>query len=279
MASIPSAYRKPVSTCYVAVFVSLGHLLIFLICYSISLLPAVPALPRKLSVRTRSFVEEPKAEARAINTPMPVIEKPLEEQSTGVLHAEEKSLSSAEMPVKKSAPQKNTPPKATTKSHAHKPTAESVPKGKIESIPKEKIKDSSADARSEQKKSLLEKARKSMGQLQPQTAAGLLPMEEISAIPMSVQSTDFAAIAPTYIEEIASILKLLLRLPEYAEVEMALTISRMGKVLRVNLCSSSSCNSKYIQEHVKTISFPPFGKAFPGEQEHTFSIKLSVEQT
>jgi len=82
----------------------------------------------------------------------------------------------------------------------------------------------------------------------------------------------------SYAEEIASILKFFLQFPEYGEVDIALTLTRLGKVVDFHIVKSQNkANSKYVEANVKTIEFPPFGKNFPGESKRTFSIKLSMD--
>lgn len=82
----------------------------------------------------------------------------------------------------------------------------------------------------------------------------------------------------TYAEEIASILKFFLHLPEYGEVDITLTLTSHGKVVDLLIVKSQNkANSSYVQANVKTIEFPPFGKNFPGENTRTFSIKLSMD--
>lgn len=86
----------------------------------------------------------------------------------------------------------------------------------------------------------------------------------------------FGAQEASYRDELAGRMKLLLRLPEYGDVKMKLTLERSGKVVKVVITSAQSANNRsYIEKTVPTLSFPPFGHHFGTEAQHTFSITLS----
>ena len=82
----------------------------------------------------------------------------------------------------------------------------------------------------------------------------------------------------TYYDELVSRLKIALKLPEYGEVKLELTINRAGKVLHVKkVKSKSQKNSDYIQKAIPKLHLPPFGQNFTGENDHTFRLTLSNE--
>jgi colicin import membrane protein len=82
----------------------------------------------------------------------------------------------------------------------------------------------------------------------------------------------------SYREELAGRLKLLLRLPEYGDVKVNLTLDRSGKVSKVAIVNAdSSANRKYIEKTLPELSFPPFGDHYASAAEYTFSITLSNE--
>ena len=82
----------------------------------------------------------------------------------------------------------------------------------------------------------------------------------------------------SYRDEVASRLKLLLKLPEYGDVKVKLTLDRSGKVVSVVIVSAESgANRKYIEKALPTMSFPAFGSNFDAAKEYTFSITLSNE--
>lgn len=81
-----------------------------------------------------------------------------------------------------------------------------------------------------------------------------------------------------YRDELAGRLKLLLRLPEYGDVKVKLTLERSGKVAKVVIESSdSTANRKYIEKTLPGLNFPPFGTNFNSDAQYTFSITLSNE--
>jgi colicin import membrane protein len=82
----------------------------------------------------------------------------------------------------------------------------------------------------------------------------------------------------SYREELAGRLKLLLRLPEYGDVKVNLTLDRTGKVAKVAIVNADSVvNRKYIEKTLPGLSFPAFGTNYASAAEYTFSITLSNE--
>lgn len=82
----------------------------------------------------------------------------------------------------------------------------------------------------------------------------------------------------SYNDELAGRLKLQLRLPEYGDVKIKLTLERAGSVAKVEIISAeSSLNRKYIEKTLPTLTFPPFGANFNGASQYTFAITLSNE--
>ncbi len=89
---------------------------------------------------------------------------------------------------------------------------------------------------------------------------------------------DFTPAERTYYDELARRLKLALKLPEYGEIKLQLTIARSGSVVAVkNIKSKSKKNSDYLQKAIPKLHLPPFGQNFSGEKEHTFRLTLSSE--
>ncbi|HEV8052196.1 MAG TPA: hypothetical protein VGP47_06860 [Parachlamydiaceae bacterium] len=82
----------------------------------------------------------------------------------------------------------------------------------------------------------------------------------------------------TYRDELASRLKLLMRLPEYGDVKINLTLDRSGKVLKVSVISAESkVNRTYVEKTLPGLTFPSFGGNFESAAEYTFPITLSNE--
>jgi hypothetical protein len=90
-----------------------------------------------------------------------------------------------------------------------------------------------------------------------------------------------AALSPqekTYYDELIYRLKLALKLPEYGEVKLKLTLTRIGKVIKVAVTSAKSRkNREYIEKMLPQISFPRFGNNFSSDKDHTFHLNLSNE--
>lgn len=80
----------------------------------------------------------------------------------------------------------------------------------------------------------------------------------------------------SYRDELASRLKLMLKLPEYGEVKVKLTLERSGKVAKVVIVATeSAANRKYIEKTLPTLTFSAFGNNFDSAGQFTFSITLS----
>ncbi len=98
---------------------------------------------------------------------------------------------------------------------------------------------------------------------------------------VAVDATETANCTPaerTYYDELVSRLKLSLKLPEYGEVKLQLTILRSGKVSSIkSITSKSTKNSEYIKNALPKAHLPPFGQNFPNEKEHTFKLTLTNE--
>jgi len=82
----------------------------------------------------------------------------------------------------------------------------------------------------------------------------------------------------SYYDELVARLKLALKLPEYGEVKVKLTLTRQGKVTKVQVISSKSRKNKdYIEKMLAHTNFPRFGDNFGSDGEHTFQLNLSNE--
>lgn len=82
----------------------------------------------------------------------------------------------------------------------------------------------------------------------------------------------------SYHNELVGYLKLNLRLPEYGDVKLKLTINRSGKVVSLVIVSTESiANRKYIEKKLPTLKLPGFGSNFGSDPEYTFSITLTSE--
>lgn len=82
----------------------------------------------------------------------------------------------------------------------------------------------------------------------------------------------------SYREELAHRLKLHLKLPEYGDVEIKLTVGRSGKVIDVKILKAKSKkNAGYLEKEVPKILLPGFGNNFAGQDTFDFTIRMSNE--
>lgn len=81
-----------------------------------------------------------------------------------------------------------------------------------------------------------------------------------------------------YRDELAGRLKLMLKLPEYGEVKIQLTLNRSGQVKSVEILSAeSTLNSKYVEKMIPSLTFPSFGHRFQNMNQYTFALTLRNE--
>ena len=82
----------------------------------------------------------------------------------------------------------------------------------------------------------------------------------------------------TYRDELAQRLKLLVKLPEYGEVRLTLTLNRAGKVIHVHILQSTSkANRQHVEKNLPSLHMPAFGNNFESQAEYTFTITMSNE--
>lgn len=111
--------------------------------------------------------------------------------------------------------------------------------------------------------------------------ATALPKElgamQIDALPVgdTGNPSDWGAQEISYREKVAGHLKKALKLPDFGAVTIKLTITREGKVVKVETTQSeNSKNKAYVEREVMQLQFPRFGKEFPGSSEYTFQYHL-----
>lgn len=81
-----------------------------------------------------------------------------------------------------------------------------------------------------------------------------------------------------YRDELAKRLRLYLKLPEYGEVKIKLTVDRLGAVIFVKVLSFQSAkNASFIEQNLPKLKMPSFGDNFKGSSNHDFTIVLSNE--
>jgi hypothetical protein len=148
------------------------------------------------------------------------------------------------------------------------------------------------EAAKAKRRELLASAQKSIAKIErthdklgpSQTSLGTAP-----AVPRPIESLQIETILGEkkqqltpqeigYHEELASRLKLLLRLPEFGEVKIKLTLERSGRFVKVVIVSAESAsNRKYIEKTLPALKFPSFGNNFNDLDQYTFVIALSNE--
>ena len=79
-----------------------------------------------------------------------------------------------------------------------------------------------------------------------------------------------------YCEELVAQLRLKMRLPDFGEVRVELTVDREGNITQVKVQSSQSeANRAYVEAIMPQLTLPPFGKNFRGKKKHRFLLALA----
>lgn len=140
---------------------------------------------------------------------------------------------------------------------------------------------------SEQQQKLLEDAKESLAKLSLAVplstpialteAPGLIQSLHID-MASTVAENGFDSDQAGYCDELVNQLKLQLRLPEYGEVNLRLTLNRSGKVVKIETVDSrSKVNQKYVEKNLPLLTLPSFGHFFAQEQQRTFLLTLCNE--
>lgn len=196
------------------------------------------------------------------------------------------------------AKQKKADPNAAIKKPAPATTT-TAPKNKKDVVVKDKPKevvvpqiDPVAEAKKARQKELMAKAKESIAKIsqnrdkQPSYSSSNIAEANIPKAIESLQiDTLFLGDTVTlttrevsYRDEIAHRLKLGLRLPDYGEVKIKLTLERSGKVSNLQIVSSKNQkNKQYIEKTLPTLTFAGFGDNFKGLDQYTFTICLNNE--
>lgn len=260
--------------------------------------PVVEIIPEPIPepVVAEVVIEEPvviEPEIELIPVPEPLEEKPKPKPKPAE--------------VKKPEPKKETPkPKKETPKAVKKETKKPVPKKEVaKEKPKEKKVaqnppkktpekpkvNAQADQTKAKQRELLAKAQQSIanidktrGKIATAKGSDLLLSTALPGRIDSLQVESLPNAEPLtareigYRDELASRLRLLLKLPEHGEVKVKLTLERSGKVAKLVIVNSQSAvNRAYIEKKIPGLSFPAFGSNFEGESQYTFLIALSNE--
>lgn len=198
--------------------------------------------------------------------------------------AKAKTAPPKKQPTSKPAVSKKTVPAKPKEPPAKKKT---IPK----STPKPKVDNSAKEAEKTKRRELLANAQKSIAKMQSahdtlapksntEIASSTIPgrIETLSSQTLAIidEGNSFSEQEHSYHEELASRLKLLLRLPEFGSVKIQLTLKRSGEFVAVSVVNAkSNKNRTYIEKMLPTLNYPGFGDNFTGKDQHTFTINLS----
>lgn len=174
----------------------------------------------------------------------------------------------------------------TKKAVAKAPAKKEVPKKSVAQKP-----DPAAEAAKAKRRELLSNAQKSIAKIDRSNATLNATTNATSAIataiPKQIESlhietfpeSDGVTFSPeerSYYDELANRLKLLLRLPEYGEIKVKLTLARTGRFIKANVISAkSAANRAYVEKTLPTLKYPSFGSQLSGHDEYTFVLSLS----
>jgi outer membrane biosynthesis protein TonB len=186
---------------------------------------------------------------------------------------------------------KQTPkPKQTPKKQQAKPKAQAKPQKKQATTPAKKTTPQIDTRALEQKRSLIDEALKSLDRatevkssvqgsssssFSSKAPSKISTLASDSLVAIASEGETFTGRERSYYDELVSRLQLTLKLPEYGDVKLKLTLSRQGQVTKVTVMSSKSKKNKdYIEKMIPKISFPKFGDNFGSENAHTFLLRL-----
>jgi hypothetical protein len=286
--------------CFVAVIHAIFLLGLIMISYSASKI----IIPQKQPVRVQTIrLQEPKPVA---SMPAPVV---IEEAPIEIAKAE--PLTVVNQPAPESKKETASPPKPIPKKESPKPVKKSStplkkieakkpkiqPQKKVEKKPtkvkEEKLKgDIQQEKINAKKRELLAAAKESIAKIDQTRNKAMIKCSseasissitapigalQIDALPM-LEGETLSKQEIGYRDELAHRLKLLLRLPEFGEVKMKLTLLRTGKVSKIEITNAENqANRSYVERILPSLAFPPFGDQFNDQSQYTFLITLRNE--
>lgn len=287
-----TGFAKDQSLFYISAFVVSAHaILIFWMALTLETRPPIPKAAQRLVVQTVALIQsQPKPQPVKPAAPIPVA-KPVVTEPV-VADPEPPAPAPIPAPRPKAPPvaqveQKPKPAKPKPKTQAKKAEKK---KAKPAPVAEKKKPAAKPDNRAQIKnRELLAKAQESIAKIQATSVtigAGQaaprpeLKIPQLKVLPKSgdEEMAGWSAGEVGFRDELASRLKLQLRLPEYGDVKIKLTLARAGRFVKVFIVSSESkANRQYIEKTIPTLTFPPFGHNFENVDEYTFSITLSNE--
>jgi colicin import membrane protein len=240
------------------------------------------ALLQESDVSSQQPIQEALLQVEEKISKKEVVKKPVQEKIEKKLPTVAKTVTKKKEIKKKEVVKKETP----------KPASDKVEKSPIKPQDSSQVAkiDIAAEAAKAKQKVLVAKAQESIAKinknrntltsLKDTTTAdakipGALQSLHIDALPIGeIKELNSEEIG--YRDELAGRLKLFLKLPEFGEVKIKLTLERSGKVSKVLIVSfQSDTNKKYIERTVPTLNFPPFSNNFGNLANYTFLISLN----
>lgn len=254
-----------------------------------------PPIPETLPVEEKKPEQipiEPKQKKPALKKETPK-KKPTPPKPAEKTKTKPKAIPDKKEPKKTETPKKTKPPskKETPKKETPKKDLEDV-KPKAKETPAKPKVDPELQAANAKRRELLARAQKSIAKIEQNrdtlnassatTTAGAVVPGRIDALQVETfPSSTGEKLSPqeiSYYDELASRLKLLLRLPELGEIKIKLTLDRSGHFMKVTIVNAESLsNRKYVEKTLPTLTYPSFGSNFTGMAQYTFVISLSNE--
>jgi flagellar biosynthesis GTPase FlhF len=209
--------------------------------------------PKKQELQQSSKPKKKDAgQTEHVRAPAPPKKKePVNERKTATAPQSKKEVAAKKTPQK-------PPSKPVEEVAANKPPQKSTPE----------------PAQNSQRDRLIAQAKANLKNVNKTTQS----LQEVGIIEsMQVDSVETGGVEDQgYYAALASSLRRHLRLPELGEVKVLLRLHCQGTVVQVSIVGAENENNRrYVEKVLPTVVFPPFGKAFNHEQEHTFTLTLT----
>ncbi len=239
------------------------------------------AAPEPVKIE-ETAVESPKIEPKELPAEPEPQPKPQKKQAPKT--AKPAVQKAKEVPKTKQVP-KSQPQQKTSQPQPKKPSAVKETKKENISAVNSKAEAAKNEAAKAKRRALLANAQKNIAQIEKNHDK--LSENQSAAMPAQIDSlqveTFFAETGAQlnsqeigYYDELASYLKLKLRLPEYGEVKLKLTLDRSGRFVKVTIVNSKSeRNRKHVEKTLATLKYPSFSGNFGNLAQYTFVIALS----
>lgn len=193
--------------------------------------------------------------------------------------------------IEKKEPSKtSTPPKKEVTKQSEKKVTKTVAEKPKPDPQVEAAKTKALQEAQEQQRKLIAAAQESLAKIEQGRAkmqATKSSLNTVAAAPLAINQLQIEALPSSnspaltvgergYRDELASRLKLLLKLPEHGDVQLKLTLDRAGKPVKVVIVKAASqINRSYVEKTLPSLKFPPLGNHFENMTEYTFLIQLS----